>query len=90
MKERIQQLKIDFEKLETVSEIFNGLHPTIIWFSDTESKYETSFVNFEEKVIWLNGAWYAFQEQQKRIDSLSKHLNKFMELAVDDMGEILK
>lgn len=88
MKERIQQLKIDFEKLETVSEIFNGLHPTIIWFSDTESKYETSFVNFEEKVIWLNGAWYAFQEQQKRIDSLSKHLNKFMELAVDDMGEI--
>ena len=86
----MNKLIVEFEKLETVSEIFNGLHPTIIWFSDTESKYETSFVNFEGKVIWLNGAWYAFQEQQKRIDSLSKHLNKFVELAVDDMVEILK
>ena len=65
MTERIKQLKIDFEKLETVSEIFNGLHPTIIWFSDTESKYATSFTGFDEKVNWLNGAWYVFQELNK-------------------------
>ena len=58
----MNKLIVEFEKLETVSEIFNGLHPTIIWFSATESKYETSFVNFEEKVIWLNGAWYVYQE----------------------------
>ena len=61
----MNKLIVEFEKLETVSEIFNGLHPTIIWFSDTESKYETSFVNFEEKVIWLNGAWYVYQELNK-------------------------
>ena len=61
----MNKLIVEFEKLETVSEIFNGLHPTIIWFSDTENKYETSFVNFEEKVIWLNGAWYVYQELNK-------------------------
>lgn len=27
MTERIHQLKTNFEKLEAVSEIFNGLHP---------------------------------------------------------------
>ena len=25
-------------------------------------------------VAWLNGAWYAFQEQQKKIDSLLDHV----------------
>ena len=65
MKEHIQQLKIDFEKLETVSEILNGLHPTIIWFSDAESKYATSFARFNQKVTWLNGAWHVFQELNK-------------------------
>ena len=65
MTERIKQLKTNFEKLEAVFEIFNGLHPTIIWFSDTESKYATSFAGFDEKVTWLNGAWYVFQELNK-------------------------
>ena len=65
MKERIQQLKIDFEKLETVSEIFNGLHPTIIWFCGIENKYATSFVGFDDRVKWLNGAWFMFQELKK-------------------------
>ena len=65
MTERIKQLKTNFEKLEAVSEIFNGLHPTIIWFSNTESKYATSFTWFDEKVTWLNGAWYVFQELNK-------------------------
>ena len=65
MTERIKQLKTNFEKLEAVFEIFNGLHPTIIWFSDRESKYATSFAGFEEKVIWLNGAWYVYQELNK-------------------------
>ena len=62
MTERIKQLKTNFEKLEAVFEIFNRLHPTIIWFSETESKYATSFAGFDEKVTWLNGAWYVFQE----------------------------
>ncbi len=25
-------------------------------------------------VAWLNGAWYAFQEQQKKIDELKTHV----------------
>ena len=60
MTERIHQLKTNFEKLEAVSEIFNGLHPTIIWFSETESKYATSFAGFDEKVTgWMELGMYS-------------------------------
>ena len=46
------------------------LHPTIVWFSDQENEYASSFEGFQNMVIWLNGAWYAYQEQQKKIDML--------------------
>ena len=65
MENRTKQLKENFEKLEHVSEIFKNLHPTIIWFCEKELKYSTSFVGFDEKVIWLNGAWYVYQELNK-------------------------
>ena len=58
----------EFEKLNEIAEIFKGLHPTIIWFCDKSNKYATSFSGFNDRVIWLNGAWYTFQEQQKKID----------------------
>lgn len=54
-----------------IAEIFKGLHPTIIWFCDKSNKYATSFSGFDDRVMWLNGAWYAlFQEQQKKIDEI--------------------
>ena len=60
----------EFEKLPEIAEIFKGLHPTIIWFCDKSNKYATSFSGFDDRVMWLNGAWYAFQEQQKKIDEI--------------------
>ena len=59
-----------FEKLPEVAIIFEDLHPTIIWFCETANRYATSFLGFDNKVVWLNGAWYAFQEQQKKIDEI--------------------
>ena len=89
MTERIQQLKTNFEKLEVVSDIFNGLHPTIIWFSDTESKYATSFARFDEKVTWLNGAWDGFQElnpKEKNLKEPKKDYKKEKQLKEDLRG----
>ena len=64
----------EFEKLNEIAEIFKGLHPTIIWFCDKSNKYATSFSGFNDRVIWLNGAWYVFQEQQKKIDALKNKM----------------
>ena len=69
-------IREEFEKLPDIAEIFKGLHPTIIWFCDKSNKYATSFSGFNDRVIWLNGAWYAFQEQQKKIDGAIKYLSR--------------
>ena len=90
MTERIKQLKANFEKLEVVSEMFKGLHPTIIWFSDKESKYATSFAGFDEKVTWLNGAWYTFQElnksKKKKLRESKKDFKKEVQVKEDLRG----
>ena len=55
-------------------------------YSESKNKYVSHWYN----TMYINGAWYAWQEQQKKIDALSKHLNKFVSLAVDDLLELLK
>jgi len=32
--------------------------------------YQSYLINFQKLVCWINGAWYAFQEQQKKIDEI--------------------
>lgn len=63
-------MREDFEKLPEVHKKLKDLHPTIVWFCDQENKYASSFEGFQNMVIWLNGAYYAYQEQQKKIDSM--------------------
>lgn len=70
-------IREEFEKLTEIAEIFKGLHPTIIWFCDKSNKYATSFSGFNDRVIWLNGAWYVFQEQQKKIDAIVKLVHDY-------------
>ena len=79
MENRTKQLKENFEKLEDVSEIFKNLHPTIIWFCEKGLKYSTSFAGFDEKVAWLNGAWYVFQELNKVKEKTKKVRNSSKE-----------
>lgn len=63
-------MREQFENMPEVRKKLKNLHPTIVWFSDQESKYASSFEGFQNMVIWLNGAWYIYQEQQKKIDML--------------------
>lgn len=63
-------MREEFEKLPEVHKKLKELHPTIVWFCDQENKYASSFEGFQNMVIWLNGAYYAYQEQQKKIDKL--------------------
>ena len=67
-----------FEKLPEVHKKLKDLHPTIVWFSDQENEYASSFEGFQNMVIWLNGAWYAYQEQQKKIDALQGKISKVL------------
>ena len=86
-------IREEFEKLTEIAEIFKGLHPTIIWFCDKSNKYATSFSGFNDRVIWLNGAWYVFQEQQKKIDAIKNILSdelEYDEVLIEKIKELLK
>ena len=63
-------MREQFENMPEVHKKLKDLHPTIVWFSDQENEYASSFEGFQNTVIWLNGAWYSYQEQQKKIDTL--------------------
>lgn len=55
------------KEFEALPEIADSLSEHI-WFGD-DNKYHTAIIGFEKLVSWLNGAWFAFQEQQKKIDA---------------------
>ena len=61
------------QKFESLPEVTDSLSCHIRIGSD--GLYYTSLVNFEKLTAWLNGAWYAFQEQQAKIDELEKELS---------------
>ena len=63
-------MREQFENMPEIRKKLKDLHPTIVWFSDQESKYASSFEGFQNMVIWLNGAWYVYREQQKKVDEL--------------------
>ena len=70
-------MRDQFEKLpEIKGTIFEYKHEVI--FDESENKYTTPcYSTFEpEYVYFLNGAWYAFQEQQKKIDSVNKLIDR--------------
>ena len=54
-------MREQFENMPEVRKKLKDLHPTIVWFSDQENEYASSFDGFQSMVIWLNGAWYAWQ-----------------------------
>ena len=71
------EMREQFEKLpEIKGAIFEYKHEVI--FDESENKYTTPcYSTFEpEYVYFLNGAWYAFQEQQKKIDSVNKLIDR--------------
>ena len=83
-------MREQFENIPEVHKKLKDLHPTIVWFSDQENEYVSSFDGFQNMIIWLNGAWYAYQEQQKKIDALTKQRDSFIKaqhIAMNDVCE---
>ena len=59
-------MREEFEKLPKVAEVIKKYDGYRI--GNKYSTYDTAYT------AWLNGAWYAFQEQQKKIDGALKEL----------------
>ena len=74
------------EEFEKLTEIANLISESDAYFAD-ESIY---FCDNDFACGYLNGAWYAFQEQQKRIDRLKKYLVDSCAFDDDYIEEILK
>lgn len=56
-------MRSEFEKLPEIAKNLDVL----IWFGD-DNIYHSAFINLQDIVCFINGAWYAYQEQQKKID----------------------
>ena len=91
------------KKFESLPEVIDSLSCHIRIGSD--GLYYTSLVNFEKLTAWLNGAWFAFQEQQAKINELQKKINNVnevlskanikddrfsLEFALNEIEELLK
>ena len=77
----------EFERLDKVKELLVEYKNDIIVFNEQDGRYEaklyTTFV--PEYVYWLNGALWAFDFQQKKIDNTLEHIND--EMWVDVYGD---
>ncbi len=68
-------MREQFEKLPEIAAILNSYS---IKFMNHSGWYEaTKFTDFSQEQF-INGAWYAFQEQQKRIDSYNLKILNFI------------
>lgn len=65
-----------FEKLPEIREIMNS-HG--IYFMNHSGFYEAAEFKDFECEQYVNGAWYAYQEQQKKIDSLTAYKDQLLE-----------
>ena len=58
-------MRAQFEKLPEIAARLSQ-H---IYFGD-DNLYHSDLINFQKLVCWINGAWYVYREQQKKIDEL--------------------
>ena len=82
------------EQFENLPEIHKIMNENGIYFMNHSGWYEArDFKDFEYEQ-YINGAWYAFQEQQEKIarlqsalDDLKKTCNNVLDLGVSDEFE---
>lgn len=86
------------EEFEKFPDIAARIGCAIYW-NEYQQKYQTDLSNLFQTVCYLNGAWYAFQEQQKRIDSIKSKLSDIYDASdenetvahlLDEIQELLK
>lgn len=65
------------EKFEKLPEIAAHIHNVIFDIGcDEYLPKKMGYVIHEFSAYFLNGAWYAFQEQQKKIDNVNKLIDR--------------
>ena len=67
------------EQLEKLPEIRKIMNENGIYFMNHSGWYEAKdFKDFEYEQ-YINGAWYIYQEQQKKIDALTAYKDQLLE-----------
>ena len=70
------------EQFEKLPEIASKLH--VVSYNKQFNSYHAAMINSAPSVKYVQGAWYAFQEQQKKLDCCREenkaHLKKIDEL----------
>lgn len=62
-------MRSEFEKLSDVKDLFIGIS-----FNVESNSYETNDFVLYGACGFINGAWYAYQEQHKKIDSMKSRI----------------
>ena len=70
------EMREQFENLPRVKPILR-----LVKYSESSDGYDPLDQKsiYEKYADWLNGAWYAFQEQQKKIDALTAYKDQLLE-----------
>ena len=63
----MKTMREKFEELENVKD-------KLKWVYFCNDKYFERELEYRSSAIWMNGALYAFQEQQQKINNLKKYL----------------
>lgn len=92
MSDDVKALREKFESLTQVADLLNTVS-----FNEQFGTYHAAMVNSATSVKFVQGAWYAFQEQQRKIDAVLELIDS-EELGHDarlgdfyrDIEEILK
>ena len=71
-------IREEFEKLTGIAEILNRNGGG--YYKERTNDYHHCNLYFDK---FLNGAWYAFQEQQKKIDALKSKIKEIVKLVHD-------
>ncbi len=71
-------MREQFEKLPEISE---KLKQHGIWYNEQINQYTVVMFKHNqermEAIMFIGGAWYAFQEQQKKIDEIKELMNEY-------------
>lgn len=73
------------EQFEKLPEIAERLHT--VAYNEDLNQYHAAMINSGLSVKYIQGAWYAFQEQQKKIDAHNKKLSLFIDELRKTHGE---
>ena len=67
-------MREQFEKLPSIAAELENSDGELYW-CDKQNQYRNNRVFQDSQTGWMNGAWYAFQEQQTKINAVLQYLD---------------